>query len=81
MNSFDLRCEDVTCMYVYVRMYACMYSMYVHMYACMYVWYRTHAMSHSQANFEQALVLLPASTRITKHECSVAIVLPVLVVM
>ena len=43
--------------------------------------YWPHAMSHSQANFERALLLPPASTRIIKCECMVAIVLAVLVVM
>ena len=38
-------------------------------------------MSQSRANFQQALVLLPASTRIIKCECSVAIALPMLVVV
>ena len=32
MNSFDLRCEDVTCMYVYVCVYFCVCT-----YVCMYV--------------------------------------------
>ena len=40
-----------------------------------------HVTWHSQAYLERALGLLPASTRSIKCECSVAIVLAVLVVM